>query len=164
MNPSKWLTVAATTIAAAALPACDGLNLQELKPGVSTAAEVRARMGAPAAEYPNNDGSITYEYNRQPQGTDCYMITIGRDQIMQRMEQVLTEANFAHVRPGMTRKEVRRLLGSAGQVTPFPGTNEEVWDWRVAGTIPTEEAHFHVHFDMNTGLATKTTRRVEARG
>lgn len=164
MNPTKWIAAAATALAAALLPACDGFNLQELKPGVSTAAEVRARMGSPAAEYANEDGSVTYEYNRQPQGTDCYMITIGRDQIVQRIEQVLTEANFARVQPGMSRDEVRRLLGAAGSVTPFPGANEEVWDWRVAGTLPTEEAHFHVHFDAASGRVTKTTRRVEARG
>jgi hypothetical protein len=164
MNPSKWLTAVTTAIAAAVLPACDGLNLQELKPGVSTAAEVRARMGLPAAEYTNPDGTITYEYNRQPQGTNCYMITIGTDQIMQRIEQALTEANFARVQPGMNRNEIRRLLGAAGQVTPYPRMNEEVWDWRVTGTIPTEEAHFHVHFDTNTGLVTKTSRRVEVRG
>jgi outer membrane protein assembly factor BamE (lipoprotein component of BamABCDE complex) len=164
MNLSKWLTAAATTLSAAVLPACDGLNLQELKPGISTAAEVRARMGLPAAEYTNADGSITYEYNRQPNGTNCYMITIGSDQIMQRIEQVLTEANFARVQPGMSRKDIRRLLGTAGMVTPYPANHEEVWDWRVAGTIPTEEAHFHVHFDTNSGLVTKTTRRVEVRG
>ena len=164
MNPRQWLSAAAAAVTAALLPACDGLNLQELKPGVSTAAEVRARMGPPAAEYRNDDGSITWEFNRQPQGIDCYMITVGADQILRSVEQVLTEANFARVQPGMNRQETRRLLGAAGQVMTLPGAGEEVWDWRVAGTIPTEEAHFHVHFDATTGLVTKTSRRVETRG
>jgi hypothetical protein len=164
MNPMKWFATAATALGAALLPACDGLNLQELKPGVSTAAEVRARMGPPSAEYANEDGSITYEYNRQPQGTDCYMITIGRDQIMQRVEQVLNEANLARVQPGMSREEIRRLLGSPGSTTRYPASGEEVWDWRVAGTLPTEEAHFHVHFAIADGRVTRTTRRVEVRG
>jgi len=66
MNPSKWLNAAAAAITAALLPASDRLNLQELMPGVSTAAEVRARMGPPAAEYRNDNGSITWEFNRSP--------------------------------------------------------------------------------------------------
>jgi outer membrane protein assembly factor BamE (lipoprotein component of BamABCDE complex) len=164
MNPTKWIAAATAAIGAALLPACDGLNLQELKPGVSTAAEVRARMGPPSAEYAADDGGVVLEYSRQPQGTDCYMITIGRDQILQRIEQVLTDANLARVQAGMSRDEVRRLLGAPGSVTTFPASHEEVWDWRVAGTMPTEEAHFHAHFDTGTGLVTRTTRRVEVRG
>jgi hypothetical protein len=146
------------------LPACDMVNLQELKPGVSTAAEVRARMGLPAAEHRNGDGSITYEYNRQPNGTDCFMITIGTDQVVRSIEQVLTEANMAKVVAGMDRDEVRRLLGKAGSIANYRNSNEEVWDWRVAGTIPTEEAHFHVHFDAGSGLVKRTSRRVEVKG
>jgi len=164
MKTSKWIAAAATALGAALLPACDGSNLQQLKPGVSTAAEVRARMGPPSAEYVNEDGSVIYEYNRQPQGTDCYMLTIGRDQVLQRIEQVLTEANLARVKPGMGREEVRRLLGAPGSVTQLPAAHEEVWDWRVAGALPTEDAHFHVHFDPATGVVAKTTRRVETRG
>jgi SmpA / OmlA family len=164
MKPTKWIAAAAAALGAALLPACDGVNLQALKPGVSTAEEVRARMGPPSAEHANADGSVTYEYNRQPQGADCYMITIGRDRIVQRIEQVLTEANLARVQPGMDRDDVRRLLGGPGSVSQFPAVNEEVWDWRVAGMLPTEEAHFHVHFDAATGLVTRTTRRVEPKG
>lgn len=164
MKPSQWIAAAVASLGAALLPACDGVNLQALKPGVSTLEDVRSRMGPPNAEYDNADGSVTYEYNRQPQGTDCYMITIGRDRIVQRIEQVLTEANFARVQPGMDRDDVRRLLGGPGSVVRFPAANEEVWDWRVAGTLPPEEAHFHVHFDAATGLVSRTTRRVETRG
>jgi outer membrane protein assembly factor BamE (lipoprotein component of BamABCDE complex) len=164
MNPSKWIGAVASAVVAAVLPACDAVNLQELKPGVSTASEVRDRMGPPAIEHDNPDGSVTYEYSRQPNGTHCYMITIGKDEVVQRIEQVLTEANLARVQPGMTRNEVRRLLGAPGLVTQFPAMREEVWDWRVAGVIPTEEAHFHAHFDVDSGLVTKTSRRVEAKG
>jgi outer membrane protein assembly factor BamE (lipoprotein component of BamABCDE complex) len=164
MKTPRWFKVAITAITAAVLPACDVVNLRELKPGISTAAEVRARMGAPAQEYRNPDGSLTWEYNRQPEGTDCYMITIGPDQVMRSIEQVLTEANLARIIAGMDRDEVRRLLGAPGSKTLFRNSQEEVWDWRVAGVIATEEAHFHVHFDVASGLVTRTSRRVEVRG
>jgi outer membrane protein assembly factor BamE (lipoprotein component of BamABCDE complex) len=163
MKMPRWFNVVTSALAAVALPACDYVNLQELKPGVSTAAEVRSRMGDPAQEYRNVDGSVTWEFNRQPNGIDCYMITIGPDQVVQRIEQVLTEANMGKVVVGMDRDEVRRLLGAPGSKTTYQNSREEVWDWRVAGMIPTEEAHFHVHFDPATGLVKRTSRRVEVR-
>lgn len=164
MKTPHWLNVAITAITAAILPACDAINLKELEPGVTTAAEIRSRMGEPAMEYRNPDGTVTWEYTRQPQGTDCYMITIGTDQILRAVDQVLTEANLARVVAGMDRDEVRRLLGAPGSKTTYRNSQEEVWDWRVAGTIPTDEAHFHAHFDPASGLVKRTSRRVETRG
>lgn len=164
MKTPAWLAAAAAAVSAAVLPACDFLNLHELKPGVSTAAEVRARMGLPAAEHSNADGTVTYEYNRQPNGAECLMLTIGTDQVLQRIEQVLNEANLARITAGMGRSEVRRLLGKPGSVTPYPNLNEEVWDWRVPGTMPNEDAHFHAHFDSFSGLVKRTSRRIEVKG
>ena len=45
---------------------CDGAHLEQLKPGISTAQEIRERMGPPGAEWPNPDGTVTWEYSRQP--------------------------------------------------------------------------------------------------
>lgn len=163
MNMPRWFNLILSALTALVLPACDYVNLKELKPGVSTAAEVRSRMGNPMQEYRNADGSVTWEFSRQPSGVECYMITIGPDQIMRQVEQVLTEANMAKVVAGMDRDEVRRLLGAPGSKTTYQNSQEEVWDWRVAGMIPTEEAHFHVHFDPATGLVKRTSRRVEPR-
>jgi hypothetical protein len=163
MKRPAWLGVAIAAVAGA-LPGCDYLSMKELKPGVSTAQEVRSRMGPPAAEYANPDGSVTWEFNRQPNGIECYMATIGSDQVLRKIEQVLTETNLAKVAVGMDRAEVRRLIGKPGSVTTYPNSNEEVWDWRIAGAIQTEEAHFHAHFDPASGLVTRTSRRVEPKG
>jgi hypothetical protein len=164
MKTPHWFNVAITTLAAAALSACDAINIQELKPGVSTAAEVRSRMGVPTQEFRNRDGTMTLEFSRQPAGIDCYMVTIGPDQIMTKIEQVLNDANLAKVVAGMDRDEVRRLLGAPGSKTSYQNSQEEVWDWHVGGTISTEEAHFHAHFDPATGLVKRTSRRIEPRG
>ena len=163
MKKPAWLGVAVTAIASA-LPGCDYVALKELKPGISTADEVRARMGQPTAEYANPDGSMTWEFNRQPKGSEGYMATIGADRVLVRMEQVLTEANLAKVMAGMDRADVQRLIGRPGSVVTYANANEEVWDWRIAGSIPTEEAHFHAHFDPASGLITRTSRRVEPKG
>lgn len=160
----NWLSAALAALGAALLPACDPIALKGLKPGVSTAADVRTRLGAPSAEYRNADGSLTWEYNRQPNGIECHMITLGPDQAVTRIEQVLNEASFARVQAGMGKDEIRRLLGQPGQINVYSRLAEEVWDWRVAGTIPAEEAHFHVHFDAGSGLVKKTSRRVEPKG
>lgn len=164
MTLPRWLGAAVTACVAAVLPACDGINLQKLQPGVSTAAEVRALMGEPAAEYRNADGSLVWEYNRQPNGIECHMLSIGADGVLQKIEQVLNEATFARVRAGMTKDEILRLLGRPGSSMVFARMDEEVWDWRVGSSFPSEAAHFHVHFDTGSGLVTKTSRRVEPRG
>ncbi len=163
MTRPHWLGVAIAAIASA-LPACDYVALKELKPGVSTAEDVRAHLGQPAAEYANADGSTTWEFNRQPNGTECHMATIGSDGILVRIEQVLTEARLARITAGMDRAEVQRLIGKPGSILTYANAKEEVWDWRIAGSMPTDETHFHAHFDLASGLLTRTSRRVEPKG
>lgn len=164
MNLPAWLAATAAAVGAAILPACDAINLREFKPGVSTAAEVRARMGEPGAEFRNADGTVTWEYNRQPNGTECHMLTFGPDQVLLKIEQVLNEANFAKIHAGLDKDEVRRRLGRPGSKAVYERLREEVWEWRIAGTLPTEETYFHVHFDADSGLVKKTSRRVEQKG
>lgn len=164
MKLPAWLASAFAALGAALLPACDAINLPEIKPGITTAAEVRSRLGNPGYEFSNDDGSVTWEYSRQPNGTTCYMITIGRNQVVQKMEQVLTEANMARVRDGMNRNEVRRLLGAPGSTMVFENLGEDIWEWRIEGMLPMEETYFMVHFDLNTGGVKKTSKRVQPKG
>lgn len=98
-------------LSALGITACDYINVKELKPGVSTSAEVRERFGPPHMEWRNEDGSLTWEFSRQPEGIECFMITIGPDQILRRIDQVLNEETFAKVQHGMNGDQVRRLLG-----------------------------------------------------
>ena len=41
------------------LPACDGINLEKLKPGISTLQDVRDIMGPPTMEWADPDGTLT---------------------------------------------------------------------------------------------------------
>ena len=164
MHLPTWLTTATAALATALLPACDAVNLQEIKPGITTATEVQSRMGNPGFEFQNEDGSVTWEYTRQPSGTQCYMITIGSDRIVQKMEQVLTEANYAKVRDGMSREEIRRLLGAPASKVVFKNLGEDIWEWRIEGMPPLDETYFMVHFDLSSGGVKKTSKRVAMKG
>lgn len=140
---------------------CDSFNLNSLTPGISTAQEVRTRLGPPVAEWPNPDGSITWEYPRGPEGIHCWMITLSPDRILSRIDQALTEENFARVEKGWTGEQVRRLLGKPARETTYPLKPETVQEWRIEAKSPGYRAYFHVHFDT-AGYVTGTSRREDA--
>nr|MBL8411276.1 hypothetical protein [Dechloromonas sp.] len=164
MKLPTWIRALCATVATVLLPACDSVNLQEIKPGQTTAAEVRSRMGEPGFTHWNDDGTATWEYSRQPSGTQCYMISFDRQEIVSKIEQVLNDANYARVRDGMAKDDVRRLLGAPGSKVVFDNLKEEVWEWRIEGTPPTEETFFMVHFDTTHGGVKKTSKRVAMKG
>lgn len=164
MKLPAWIASATAAIVTALLPACDIVNLPEIKPGLTTAGEVRARMGEPGFEHWNEDGTATWEYSRQPSGVNCYMITFDRQQVVSKVEQVLNAANFARLRDGMTKDDVRRLLGAPASKVVFNNLQEEIWEWRVEGVPSTEETYFMVHFDTIQGGVKKTSQRVAMKG
>lgn len=138
------------------LYACDSVVMEQLKPGISTEAEVKHLMGEPGMEWQNQDGSRTWEYTRQPEGMVCYMLTLGTDGILRSIEQALTPENLARVQPGMDKEQVRRLLGKPRSKQTFALKHEEIWDWKVGREITTDQL-FNVHFDLD-GRVTGTRR------
>ena len=164
MNFKAWISALFAALAAALLPACDIVNLPKIKPGVSTAAEVRARMGEPGMVHWNDDGTATWEYARQPNGSNCYMITFGQDHVVAKVEQVLNDANYAKVRIGMSKDDIRRLLGAPGSKQVFNNLGEEIWEWRIEGMPPMDETYFMVHFEIDNGGVKKTSKRVAPKG
>ena len=121
-------------------------------------------MGNPALEFTNDDGTVTWEYTRQPAGVHCYMITLGPDQVVRKLEQVLNESSYAKAREGMTRDQVRRLLGKPANKMVFDNLREEVWEWKIEGVPPNQPTFFNVYFDTGSGLVKKAGKRVEAVG
>jgi hypothetical protein len=133
---------------------CDRTN--ELRPGVSTTAEVIEKMGKPTMEWQEGTNRV-WEYPFTPEGTRNYMLTIGPDGILKAMEQVLTPENFARVQPGMTREQIRRLLGKPASVQFLELKQEEVWEWKEQTPFPDSDMRFNVYFS-NTGQVTRTGR------
>ncbi len=161
MNPFSRALAALASIVG--FYGCDGQHLAALQAGASSVQEVRARLGTPAAEWPHDDGSVTLEYPRGPQGTQCWMLTVDARGVLQRIEQALTEENFARIEKGWRAEQVRRLLGRPASETPFPLKPEVVWEWRIESRAPGNLAFFHVHFSPD-GLVTGTSRREDSPG
>jgi hypothetical protein len=133
---------------------CDRTN--ELRPGISTTAEVIDKLGRPTMEWQEGTDKV-WEYPFTPEGTRNYMLTIGPDGILKAMEQVLTPENFARVQPGMTREQVRRLLGKPAAMQFFALKQEEAWEWKEPTPFPGSDMRFDVYFS-NTGQVTRTGR------
>lgn len=131
MRPTKLLFSALLSFAAlATLAGCDAQRISELQPGVSTEADVRDRFGIPENTWNEADGGRTLEYNRQPAGSENFMITLTADGKLVTVRQVLNPGNFARVQPGMGMDEVRRLLGKPAKSTRFDLSGETHVDWR----------------------------------
>jgi hypothetical protein len=144
----------------AALLGCDA-GISQLKPGVSTATEVRSVMGNPTFEWKAADGGYTWEFARGPEGVVTYMVDLGPDHVMRALRQVLTEDYFAKIQPGMDQDAVRKLIGKPGQTMPFPNLPEVAWSWRY------EQSHgnpwfFNVHFAPDGTVKRTSQQKIES--
>jgi len=129
-------------------------NFYAISPGDS-APTVEARVGAPGTVWENADGSEVWEYPTSPSGVQTFMIDIGPDQAVQAVRQVLREEYFSKVVAGMSRDEVRRLLGRPKEVWYFPARDEEAWTWRY---LEVNYRFFNVLFDHTSGTVRSTLR------
>jgi hypothetical protein len=129
-------------------------NFSAISPGDS-AQTVEARVGAPGAVWKNADGSEVWEYPLGPYGVQTFMITIGPDHSVREVQQVLREEHFSKVHAGMSRDEVRRLLGKPRDIWYFPARDEEVWFWRY---YEVNYRFFNVLFDRTRGTVRATLR------
>lgn len=130
-------------------------GLDKLAKGISSEADVRMLMGQPDTVWEENDGRRTLEYPKGPEGVRTWFFYIDRNGKLQDYQQVLNDENFARIKTGMSKDEVRRMLGRSRTVVQFKRKNEEVWDWRYlsGGTM----RFFNVHFDITSGKVTQTS-------
>lgn len=136
------------------LQGCDSVKLEKLKPGVTTMVQAREIMGSPTMEWLDSDGSATWEYPRTPAGVVNYMIDFGPDKVLREVRQVLTEENFARVKEGMPREQIRRLLGQPASEQYFSLKREYVWVWKTKSEN-SYDYFFDVYFDER-GHVTRT--------
>jgi hypothetical protein len=142
------------------MAACVSYSGSNLKPGVSTSAEVIASMGEPAMVWKNPDGSAQLAYPRGPAGTQTFMAYIGPDGKLQRIEGVLDMAHFAKIQAGMSKEEVQRIIGPSGTLwtRTFSNSNTVVWSWLFCDSTSLQ-SFFDVIFDATTGLVRSTEQR-----
>jgi hypothetical protein len=148
---------AAALLALAVLPAACA-NFSAISSGDSSR-DVEARVGAPGTVWKNADGSEVWEYPRGPLGVETFMITVGPDHAVREVRQVLSDDYVFKVHPGMSRGEVRRLLGRPGEVASFERRDEEVWSWRYQDAAA-RYMIFHVVFDRSRDTV-RTSFRID---
>ncbi len=130
-------------------------GLDKLAVGISSEGEVRSVMGVPETTCEDDEGTRILEYPKGPAGSRTWIFTIDPKGKLVEYHQALTPQNFARIRPGMSRDDVRRLLGKPRTVVNFNRLKEEVWDYRYLDNH--ESRFFNVHMDQTTGKVTKTS-------
>lgn len=148
------------------LAACAGYSGSNLKLGSSTLPEVMASMGEPSLRWKDSDGGEQLAYPRGPAGTQTFMVFMGADGRLERIEGVLDMAHFSRIEPGKSDKAaVLRLLGpSQPQWTEyFKARDELVWEWRFCDSW-NQVARFDVLFDATTGIVRTTYQRPDLMG
>lgn len=99
--------------------------------GVDRAAVV-ARMGPPERERPA-DGGTRLEFARGPYGHHTWFIYLDDAGKVTRAEQVLTEANFLRIVPGMAQEAVHQRLGRPNEEQVLGRARGVVWNYRFEG-------------------------------
>jgi hypothetical protein len=127
MKTIRFLACAAAVVLAACSTA---YSPKGLAPGSSEAAVVQA-MGQPTGQSALPAGGKRLEFARGPFGKETYMVDFDPQGRMLRWEQVLTEPNFAKVRPGMDKSEVLAMIGRPSDISGY-GLHEkrEAWSYR----------------------------------
>ena len=148
----RTLRILCIAVLGATLPSCAAFTPVA---GGMDEMQVQARMGKPETVRKNPDGSETWEYPTGPLGRQTYMVTLGSDHAVKDVRQVLSEEYFLKVIPGMSRDQVRHLLGRPGEVSTYAARDEEVWTWRY---LQPNAMLFNVLFDRSAGTVRKTER------
>jgi SmpA / OmlA family len=128
------MKAAANLVLALLAAGCALIPGRDLVPGKSTRAEVVAELCRPALELERPGGGQLLYFTHWPWVQLTYVATIGPDDVLRALEQSLTYANIHRVHEGMTRDEVRRLLGPPVEISRLPRQRREVWEypWRRA--------------------------------
>lgn len=149
-----------TILSASLLAACASYSGTGLKPGEAQLENVLRKMGKPAMSWQDPGGSQQLAY---PRGMHTFMVHIGPDGKMQRIENVMDMKNFARIRPDMTKSQVLRILGPSepSATAYFKARDELVWEWRYCDEW-NEPARFDVLFDGNKEVVRSTMSLTES--
>ncbi|MCF8178630.1 MAG: hypothetical protein K9J74_08985 [Sulfuritalea sp.] len=155
----------AALLTATVLTGCASYRGAALTPGIATLPEVVAVMGEPAERWQNGDGSVHLAYPRGPEGTHTFMVHLGSDGHLKRIENVLDEKHFAEIRKGSDQASVVRLIGPPvhNWTSYFAARDELAWEWLYCDGA-NMQARFNVLFDGTTKRVRSTLSRPDYRG
>jgi SmpA/OmlA family protein len=124
MHTGRFFICAAAVLA---LVACStSYSPSRLAPG-TTEADAIQLLGPPTGQSTRDSGK-RLEFARGPYGRHTFMVDFDAQGRMLRWEQVLTEENFAKIKPGMDKSEVLTLLGRPSDVRTY-GLQEKRLGW-----------------------------------
>jgi hypothetical protein len=126
---ARLLSLLGAVGAAMAAAGCAFMNPAALPAG-SAEAEVTQKLGRPTGAYALPGGGKRVEYARGPYGKDTWMLDFDANGRLAKVSQVLTEANFNAIRPGMGRDEVLAAIGRPGETSRIAWQRQTVWSYR----------------------------------
>lgn len=137
--------------------ACAGYSGRGLVVGASGMDDVMRIMGEPRMQWTAADGARRLAYPRGPMGVHTYMLLIGADGKLQRIENAMEPKTFRRIEPGMHQDQVLRLLGPAEPSwnAYFKARDELVWEWRYCDEW-NKLARFDVLFDATKEVVRST--------
>lgn len=127
---TRWQTTVLGITAACAAAGCAFMNPAATVPAGSSVDAATRALGQPTGEYALPGGGKRLEFARGPFGKHTWMLDFDANGGLRSTTQVLQEANFNAVRPGMGRDEVLRSIGRPSEATTIPRTRELVWSYR----------------------------------
>lgn len=144
---------------------CASYSGSGLKPGIASLDDVIRVMGQPAMQWTAPDTSTQLSYPRGPLGFNSYMVYVGADGKLSRIENVMHEKTFTRIIPGMQKDEVLRVLGpfEPGWTVYYKARDELAWEWRYCDAW-NQAARFDVLFDNTRGTVRSTLSRREECG
>lgn len=108
---------------------CAGYSPQGLPPGASSAAVI-AQMGQPTARFGQPGGGERLEFWRGRYAKHAFMVDFDAQGSMQAWQQVRTEAEFAELRPGMSKAEVLYRIGHPSEARTLQRQQHQLWSYR----------------------------------
>jgi hypothetical protein len=164
IRTGKTTTLVAYLIALV-LSGCASYGGSSLQKGVATLPEVLGTMGEPAMRWNHSDGSVQLAFPRGPSGTQTFMVHLGPDGKLERIDKVLRPEFLNQIRPGMSQDEVMRLIGPPQPhwTQYFKWRNELAWEWLICDNW-SQEAFFNVLFDGTTNEVRSTMQRPNIQG
>ena len=109
-------------------------NLNGIAPGTAASA-VEASSGKPFRVWPEPGGGASWEYPTGPSDRYTYMVRVGADGRVTRVDQVLGWDTFVKIGPGMPATEMEHLLGRPFSKVRYPLTGQTAWTWRFRETV-----------------------------
>ncbi|HXZ50050.1 MAG TPA: hypothetical protein VEG27_13585 [Usitatibacter sp.] len=144
---------------AIALAGCAAYSGAGLRPGSSTADDVRRQMGPPGLELAEPAGGRLLIYPKGPLGTQTFIARVDSHGMLESIDQVLDDSHFQAIHEGQTKDEVLRLIGPPGETMRFP-TGNLAWTYRYVDTWG-YTSDFSVTFDPEGIVVSKIAVRLQ---